>query len=69
MQIANTQWTHFKQWLICVCLVCTDIKHLLVYTDIKHLLDEIESNIQFIASGQGNIGPSDQLDVGQGQVQ
>ena len=25
-------------------------------TDDKHLLDETESNIQFIASGQGNIG-------------
>ena len=47
---------------------------------IKHLLDETESNIQFIASGQGNIGRSEaepniilygrnQLDVGRGQVQ
>ena len=26
---------------------------------IKHLLDETESNIQFIASGQGNIGRSE----------
>ena len=45
-----------------------------------HLLDETESNIQFIASGQGNIGRSEaepniilygrnQLDVGRGQVQ
>ena len=25
----------------------------------KHLLDETESNIQFIASGQGNIGRSE----------
>ena len=44
----------------------------------KHLLDETESNIQFIASGQGNIGRSksesniilhlrNQLDVGRGQ--
>ena len=24
--------------------------------NIKHVLDETESNIQFIASGQGNIG-------------
>ena len=49
-------------------------------TDNKHLLDETESNIQFIASGQGNIGQSEaepniilyehnQLDVGRGQVQ
>ena len=48
--------------------------------NIKHLLDETESNIQFIASGQGNIERSEaepniilygrnQLDVGQGQVQ
>ena len=48
--------------------------------DTKHLLDETESNIQFIASGQGNIGRSeaepniilygrDQLDAGRGQVQ
>ena len=48
--------------------------------DNKHLLDETESNIQFIASGQGNIGRSEaepniilygrnQLDVGGGQVQ
>ena len=48
--------------------------------NIKHLLDESESNIQFIASGQGNIGRSEaepniilyghnQLDVGRGQVQ
>ena len=47
---------------------------------IKHLLDETESNIQFIASGQGNIGRSEaepniilygcnELDVGRGQVQ
>ena len=47
---------------------------------IKHLLDEIEPNIQFIASGEGNIGRSEaepniilygrkQLDVGRGQVQ
>ena len=47
---------------------------------IKHLLDETESNIQFIASAQGNIGRSEaepniilygrnQLDVGRGQVQ
>ena len=46
----------------------------------KHLLDETEFNIQFNASGQGNIGQSkaepniilywcNQLDVGQGQVQ
>ena len=46
----------------------------------KHLLDETESNMQFIASGQGNIGRSEaepniilygrnQLDVGRGQVQ
>ena len=46
----------------------------------KHLLDETESNIQFIASEQGNIGRSEaepniilygrnQLDVGRGQVQ
>ena len=46
----------------------------------KHLLDETESNIQFIASGQSNIGRSEaepniilygrnQLDVGRGQVQ
>ena len=46
---------------------------------IKHLLDETKSNIQFIASGQGNIGRSEvepniilygpnQLDVGQGKV-
>ena len=27
--------------------------------DIKHLLDETESNIQFIASGQGNTGRSE----------
>ena len=49
------------------------IKHL-------HVLDETKSNIQFIASGQGNIGQSEaepniilygrnQLDVGRGQVQ
>ena len=48
--------------------------------DFKHLLDETEPNIQFIASGQGNIGRSkaepniilygrNQLDVGRGQVQ
>ena len=48
--------------------------------DIKHLLDETESKIQFIASGQGNIGRSEaepniilygrnQLDVARGQVQ
>ena len=47
---------------------------------IEHLLDETESNIQFIASGQGNIGRSEaepniilyrrnQLDAGRGQVQ
>ena len=47
---------------------------------IKHVLDETESNIQCIASWQGNIGRSEtepyiilygrnQLDVGQGQVQ
>ena len=47
---------------------------------IKHLLDETESNIQFIASGRGNIGQSEAepsiilygrngLDVGRGQVQ
>ena len=42
---------------------------------IKHLLDETESNIQFIAFGQGNAEPSiilywrNQLDLGQGQVQ
>ena len=46
----------------------------------KHLLDETESNFQFIGSGQGNIGRSEdepniilhrrnQLDVGRGQVQ
>ena len=46
----------------------------------KHLLDETESNIQFIASGQDNIGGSEaepnvilygrnQLDAGRGQVQ
>ena len=49
-------------------------------TNNKHLLDETESNIQFIVSGQGNTGRSEaepnvilyrrnQLDVGQGQVQ
>ena len=48
--------------------------------NIKHLLDETESNIQSIASGQGNIGRSEvepniilhtrnKLDVGRGQVQ
>ena len=47
---------------------------------IKHLLDETESNIEVIASGQGDIGRSEaepniilygrnQLDVGRGQVQ
>ena len=47
---------------------------------IRHLLDKTESNIQFIASGQGNIGRNEaepniilyghnQLDVGRGQVQ
>ena len=46
----------------------------------KHLLDETESNIQFIESGQGNTGRSEaepniilygrnQLDVGRSQVQ
>ena len=30
---------------------------------IKHLLDETESNIQFIASGQGNIGRSEAVCV------
>ena len=50
------------------------------YSDIKHLLDETVSNIQFIASVQGNIGRNEaepniilygrnQLDVGRGQVQ
>ena len=50
------------------------------YENNKHLLDETESNIKFIASGQGNIGRSEaepniilygrsQLDVGRGQVQ
>ena len=45
----------------------------------KHLLDEAKSNIQFIASKQGNIGRSEtepniilhggnQLDVGRAQV-
>ena len=49
-------------------------------SNFKHLLDETESNMQFIASGQGNIGRSEvepniilygrnQLDVGRGQVQ
>ena len=49
-------------------------------SDAKHLLDETEYDIQFIASGQGNIGQSEaepniifygrnQLDVGRGQVQ
>ena len=53
---------------------------LILFSDNKHLLDETESNIQFIASGQGNIGRSEaepniilywhnQLDVGRGQVQ
>ena len=48
--------------------------------NIKHLLGKTKSNIQFIASGQGNIGRSEakpniilyghnQLDVGRGQVQ
>ena len=47
---------------------------------VKHLLDETKSNIQFIASGQGNIGQSEaepniilygcnELDAGRGQVQ
>ena len=46
----------------------------------KYLMDETESNIQFIASRQGNIGRNEaepniilygrsQLDVGRGQVQ
>ena len=46
----------------------------------KHILDETKFNIQFIASGQGNIGRSEaepniilygcnELDVGRGQVQ
>ena len=46
----------------------------------KHLMDETESNIQFVASGQSNIGRSEaepnivlygrnQLDVERGQVQ
>ena len=46
----------------------------------KHLLDETKSNIQFIASGQGNIGRSEaepniilyvcnEMDVGRGQFQ
>ena len=50
------------------------------FTNNKRLLDETESNIQFIASGQGNIGQNEaapniilygrnQLDVGRGQVQ
>ena len=38
------------------CLV--SFVHLLVI-NIKHLLDETESNIQFIASRQGNIGRSE----------
>ena len=51
-----------------------------ISTKNKHLLDETDSNIQFIASGQCNIGRSEadpniilygrnQLDVGRGQVQ
>ena len=56
-------------------------KTMLIFSDDnKHLLDETESNIQFIASGQGNIGRSEaepniifygcnELDVGRGQVQ
>ena len=55
---------------------------ILIETDdnIKHLLDETESNIQFVASRQGNIGRSEaepniilyagyQLDAGRSQVQ
>ena len=33
--------------------------HTITHTDIKHLMDETESNIQFIASGQDNIGQSE----------
>ena len=63
-----------------VCKRPIRLQEFLMRYNNKHLLDETESNIQFIASGQGNIGRSEaepniilygrnQLDVGRGQVQ
>ena len=60
-----------------ILICCYTISH--IQLNIKHLLDETESNIQFIASGQGNIGRSEaepnivlygcnELDVGRGQI-
>ena len=38
---------------------CDEIIKRWNYPNIKHLLDETESNIQFIESGQGNIRRSE----------